>query len=214
MNLPATLSVSAVFAALLLSGCASMNNREAHGFSSSSLATAAREVHEGGTEIDAVLDSISSLIDGPSADLEPRFLRYCAAVDQLESLSAEVNARTAGLQAYGEDYFDGWRSDLAKIHDEKIKDRTVARTYAVDTNFERVHLGYFETRAAFVPVLSDLNYIRTTLATDLSAGSIDSIRGVATRAKVNTAPLRESLGDLESDFRALGVSVGPITSAE
>lgn len=191
-----------------------MNYREAHGYSSSSLAKAAREVHEGDTRIDAVLVTLSSLTDSPSGDLEPRFLRYRAAVDQLESLSAEVNSRTTGLQAYGETYFDGWRSDLARIHDEKINDRNVARTYAVDTHFNRVHVGYVETRAAFVPVMSDLNYIRTALSTDLSTGRIASLRSVVDRAKVNAAPLRESLNDLEGDFQALGVSAGPVTSAE
>lgn len=214
MTLPLSLSAPSILAALLLSGCASLNDREAHGYSTSSLAKAARAAHEGDTRIDAVLVTLSPLTESPSADLKPEFQRFRAAVEQLESLSAEVNTHTTGLQTYGEDYFDGWRSDLARIHGEHVEDRSVGRTYAVDTHFNRVHVGYFEARAAFVPVLSDLDYILTTLSADLSTETINSLRSVADRAKVNAAPLRASLDNLEGDFRALGVSAGPVTSAE
>ena len=62
--------------------------------------------------------------------------------------------------------------------------------------------------------MSDIKDIRTSLATDLTAGGLASIKSTANKANENVTPLRESLTNLEADFKALGIALSSATPAQ
>jgi hypothetical protein len=47
------------------------------------------------------------------------------------------------------------------------------------------------------------------LATDLTAGGLASVKGLASNANDKVLPLRESLISLSTEFKNLGVSLSP-----
>jgi hypothetical protein len=59
--------------------------------------------------------------------------------------------------------------------------------------------------------MSDIKDIRTALSTDLTAGGLASVKGLASQANDAAKPLRESLIRLSAEFRKLGVSISTTT---
>jgi hypothetical protein len=198
--------LSAALLALVAAGCSSPSYQKAEN-ASSSLEDAAKVIHKGNGQIDAVLFAMSSLVNSPAADLKPQFEKFDSAVNTLESLSKEVNKESVAMQTQGADYFRNWDLELAKIQNEDIRARSTERKNTVAARFEKLRAGYVQTRTDFAPLMSDLKDIRTALATDLTTGGLASIKGSANEAQDNVAPLRVSLSRLEEDFKALGVSL-------
>ncbi len=206
MDLRIQLPASLALLAIVLNGCASTSYEKA-GTASVTISKAAQEIHKGNGQIDAVLFALTGLVNTPNADLKPQFTRFDSELRKLESLSDEVNDRCEDMQSQGADYFRDWDADLAKIKNENIRNSSSNRKDFVASRFERVRLNYVKTKAAFRPFLSDLQDIRTSLATDLTPGGVASIKSIANKAQANVTPLRESMTALESDFKALGVSL-------
>lgn len=210
MKLNPILSISIAFALLLMAGCASTGYKKA-GDTSTTIEKTARNIHKGNGQIDATLFALSSLVNSPDADIKSQFEKFDTAVTKLDSISNDVNTQAAAMQSQGADYFRTWDEELAKIQNENIRARSNDRKIAVAARFDKVRLSFVQTKADFVPFMSDLKDIRTALATDLTAGGIASIKSTANKAKANVTPLRESLSSLEADFRALGVAMSSNT---
>jgi hypothetical protein len=200
------LSASIAVLVLALSGCASTGYEKA-GHTTASIEKTASEIHKGNGQIDAVLFALASKVNNPEADIKPQFAKFDAALGKLESLSDDVSKQNAAMQAQGADYFRNWDAELAKIQNEDIRSRSAMRKDAVAARFDRVRVSYVKTKAAFQPFLSDLKDIRTSLATDLTVAGVASIKSTANKAQNNVTPLRESMSELEADFKALGVSL-------
>jgi outer membrane murein-binding lipoprotein Lpp len=204
------LSASIAAFALVLGGCASTGYEKAND-TSAAVEEAAREIHRGNGQIDAVLFALSSLVNNPEADIKPQFDKFDSALSKLESLSNDVSEQTASMQAQGADYFRNWDMELAKIQNEDIRSRSAERKRFVAARFDKVRLSYVKTKASFEPFMSDLKDIRTSLATDLTVAGVASIKSTANKAQSSVTPLRESMSDLEADFKALGVSLSTST---
>jgi len=214
MKLNPLLSSLIAAVVLLMAGCASSNGYEKAGDTSTTIEKTARNIHKGNGQIDAVLFALTSLVNSPAADIKPQFGKFDSAVNKLDALANDVNEQAAAMQLQGADYFRTWDAELAKIKNEDIRERSNDRKIAVAASFDKVRLSYVQTKAAFVPFMSDLKDIRTALATDLTAGGLASVKSVANQANKNVNPLRESLSDLEADFKALGIALSATTSAE
>ncbi|MFA6289222.1 MAG: DUF2959 family protein [Opitutaceae bacterium] len=213
MKLNPLLSASLAAVVLLMAGCASTGYEKA-GDTSTTIEKTARNIHKGNGQIDSVLFALSSLVNSPEADVKSQFEKFNASVSKLEKLSNDVNEQAAAMQAQGADYFRTWDEELAKIQNEDIRSRSTDRKNIVAARFEKVRVSYAQTKADFVPFMSDLKDIRTALATDLTSGGIASIKKVANKADDNAAPLRKSLTTLEEDFKALGISLSSATPAK
>lgn len=213
MKLNPILSSSIAAVVLLMAGCASHGYQKA-GDTSTTIEKTARNIHKGNGQIDAVLFALSGLVNSPAADIKPQFDKFDSAVKKLDSLAKDVNDEASAMQAQGADYFRTWDEELAKIQNEDIRARSSDRKTAVAASFDKVRVSYVQTKASFIPFMSDLKDIRTALATDLTAGGVASIKGVANKANENVTPLRESLTDLEADFKALGIALSSATPAE
>jgi hypothetical protein len=197
----------------LMAGCAATGYEKA-GSTSTSLQEAAQGIDNTLAPIDAVVTALSNLVNQPGSDITPQFQKFGAAVSTLESLANEVISRTAAMQVQGAAYFQKWDEELAKIQNVEIQNRSMDRKNAVAERFERVRGGYVQTTAAFAPFMSDLKDIRTALATDLTAGGLASVKGLATKAQEKVWPLRESLVRLSAEFKNLGVSLSATTRAK
>jgi outer membrane murein-binding lipoprotein Lpp len=207
------LSASFAALALLMAGCASKGYQKASE-TSSTIEKTARQIHKGNGQIDGVLFALSSLVNNPEANIKPQFDKFDIALSKLEELSNNVNEQAAAMQAQGASYFRTWDEELAKIQNEDIRSRSADRKNVVAGRFDKVRISYVKTKAAFVPFMSDLKDIRTALATDLTVAGVASIKSTANTAQHNVTPLRESMTELETDFKALGVSISTGSNAK
>lgn len=213
-NMKTLISLVALAAGgVLISGCASSGYEKA-GSTSTSLQEAAQGIDNALVPLDDVVAALSDLVKNPGPDLTPQFQKYSSAVSKLESLENEVSSRAAAMQAQGAAYFQKWNEELAKIQNDDIQTRSLERKNAVAARFERVRASYVETTADFAPFMSDLKDIRTALATDLTAGGLASVRGLASKADDKALPLRKSLMRLSAEFKNLGLSLSAATPAK
>ncbi len=213
MKLNPILSASLAAAVLLMAGCASAGYEKAHD-TSTTIEKTARNIHKGNGKIDSVLFALSSLVNSPEVNIKSQFEKFDSAVNKLDSLANDVNEQASAMQSQGADYFRTWDEELAKIQNEDIRARSNDRKIAVAASFDKVRVSYVKTKAAFVPFMSDIKDIRTSLATDLTAGGLASIKSTANKANENVTPLRESLTNLEADFKALGIALSSANPAQ
>ena len=125
-----------------------------------------------------------------------------------------TDEREAAMRLQGAAYFQKWDEELAKIQNDDIQTRSLDRKNEVAARFAKVRVSYAQTTANFAPFMSDLKDIRTALATDLTAGGLASVKGLASKANDKVLPLRESLISLSTDFKNLGVSLSTATPAK
>ncbi len=196
----------------LIVGCASTGYEKA-GTTSTSLQAAAQGVDHALIPLESVVVTLADLVNNPGPDMTPQFQKFSLAVDQLSASANEVGSRTTAMQSQGEAYFQKWDQELAKIQNDDIQTRSLDRKNAVAARFQQVRVSYGKTDAAFAPFMSDLKDIRTALATDLTAGGLASVKGLAGKANAKAATLRESLIHLSADFRKLGVALSASTPA-
>ena len=212
MKTPISL-VSLAACGVLIAGCVSSGYEKA-GNTSTSLREAAQGIDNTLGPLDTVVTALSDLVTNPGPDITPQFQKFSAAVSNLESLANEVSSREAAMREQGAAYFQKWDAELAKIQNDDIETRSLDRKNAVAARFERVRVSYAQTTADFAPFMSDLKDIRTALATDLTAGGLASVRGLASKANDKVLPLRESLIRLSTEFKNLGVSISTATPAK
>jgi uncharacterized phage infection (PIP) family protein YhgE len=193
--------------ALVISGCASTKGYEKADNASTSLQSAAQGIDNTLAPLDSVVATLTDLLANPAADITPQFQKFSAAVNKLQTRANEVSSRTAAMQAEGSAYFQQWDIELAKILNDDIQTRSQERKDVVAARFERVRASYVQTGVDFTPFMSDLKDIRTALATDLTAGGLASVRGLANKVVDKAAPLRSSLVRLSTEFKDLGVSI-------
>ena len=198
---------------VLVTGCISTGYEKA-GTTSTSLRDAAQGIDNALGPLDAVVAALSDLVTNPGPDITPQFQKYSAAVSNLESLANEVSSREAAMRLQGAAYFQKWDEELAKIQNDDIQTRSLDRKNEVAARFAKVRVSYAQTTANFAPFMSDLKDIRTALATDLTAGGLASVKGLASKANDKVLPLRESLISLSTDFKNLGVSLSTATPAK
>ena len=212
MKTPISL-VSLAACGVLIAGCVTSGYEKA-GNTSTSLREAAQGIDNTLGPLDTVVTALSDLVTNPGPDITPQFQKFSAAVSNLESLANEVSSREAAMREQGAAYFQKWDAELAKIQNDDIETRSLDRKNAVAARFERVRVSYAQTTADFAPFMSDLKDIRTALATDLTAGGLASVRGLASKANDKVLPLRESLIRLSTEFKNLGVSISTATPAK
>jgi hypothetical protein len=198
---------------VLITGCISPGYEKA-GTTSTSLRDAAQGIDNALGPLDTVVAALSDLVTNPGPDITPQFQKFSAAVSNLESLANEVTSREAAMRQQGAAYFQKWDEELAKIQNDDIQTRSLDRKNEVAARFAKVRVSYAQTTANFAPFMSDLKDIRTALATDLTAGGLASVKGLASKANDKVLPLRESLISLSTDFKNLGVSLSTATPAK
>ena len=197
---------------VLIAGCLSSGYKKA-GTASTSLRDTAQGIDNALAPLDAVVVALSDLVTNPGPDITLQFRKFSAAVSNLESLANEVSSRELAMREQGAAYFQKWDEELPKIQNNDIQTRSLDRKNAVAARFEKVRISYAQTTANFAPFMSDLKDIRTALATDLTAGGIASVKGLAGQASDRVPPLRESLIRLSTEFKNLGVSLSTATPA-
>ncbi|MCX6937367.1 MAG: DUF2959 family protein [Verrucomicrobia bacterium] len=195
-----------IASAVLVGGCASAGYDKAAD-TSISLRETANSISRGSAQVDATLATLTDLVNSPAENIKPQFQKFDDSVTKLASLSKEVGEDAADMEKQGSAYFKKWDEELAKINNEDIRSRSTERKSEVSERFSRVRVSYLRAKNAFTPLMSNLKDIRTALATDLTGAGLASIRSTANQAKGDAGPLRDSLGALAADFRALGVSL-------
>lgn len=190
------------------SGCATAGYKQAQ-TTSTSLQEAAQSIDDTLAPLNAVLFALDDLLNRPGEDLTPQFQSYSAAVGNLETSVNNINRHAQQMRADGTVYFDSWEAEIAKIQSNDIQSRSRERKDEMVNDFRAVSAEYAQTRDELEPFMSDLIDIRTALATDLTSAGLSSLDGLLKSANRDAGSLRDSMVQLSSEFKAMGLSLSP-----
>lgn len=201
----------ALLVGVLVAGCATSNFRKAD-TTSTTLHDAALRIDHTLAPLDLVAAALSDLVNHPEADRAPQFSKFSTAVTDFEAQVGRLAAQADGMQANNAAYLKQWEAELATIENADIQQRSQERKVEVANRMKRVRQNYLRASMKLSPFLSDLRDLRTALSTDLTAGGVDSIRGLEKKVTAEAKELRASLIELSVDFKSLGISLSPLTT--
>lgn len=195
----------AVLAAIILAGCNTANYQKGSA-AGAGLADSANRMHQGTVKIDATLTNLNDMVTNPG-DLAAQFKKYAASVADLETSAKNVESKVASMRGKGNEYFKAWDTQTAQIKNEDIKQHSASRKAEVQQKFTDIRMNYTRASEQFKPFLSDLKDIQMALATDLTVGGVNSVKGAAEKANKDAVPLKATIEDLAGQFKDLGAAM-------
>src|SRR6185295_6723276 len=116
-----TLLFTLVAISLVGVGCSSGYNKGTK--TSESIMSTADQLAAGREQIDKVNASLTTNLSNaqPGQDLRPLYKGYSSNVDKLDSIAADVRKQADAMRSKGQEYFQEWEAEQAKISNEDIK---------------------------------------------------------------------------------------------
>lgn len=195
-----------------LVGCTTSGYRTSER-TAATLQTLAAKIEGAGTQMDIAVTELNNLVNSPQPDLRPQFNRFSTAVGKLSTLSNSVHKADDNLQNRGQLHFASWEKELATIQNEVIRSSGQARKLELQGRFDAVRNTCLSVLTSFAPVQADLGDVNRFLNADLTPGGLAAIRDSANRITQQATPVRQSVGNLVAELRALGVAMLPQNAA-
>ena len=136
-------------------------------------------------QLKATLSAINALTKQTKGDLRPAYDAFCAEVGRTESAAGWTRARIQWMAGDGRKYFEDWQKTINGIANESLRKKAQKRLDSVRLEYDKVEASLKVAGDKFKPFLSDLNDIKTALATDVTAGGVKAIRGTVRTANWN-----------------------------
>lgn len=168
---------------------------------------AAAEVAEVNGRIDAALRNLDELVNHPSSDLERQLDNYEEAVEKLEDSAAKLRQVTENMQNKGREYLVSWDREIATIHNEDLRNRTMQRRNEVAGRLDALHNSYVRAREELGPLFRRLNEVETALKVDLTPGGLQTIQPTVNNVNQAAEPARNALRELAEAFRQAAVAL-------
>jgi len=197
---------------VLLAGCASPGYRTSER-TVTTLQSLATRIEGTGTQMDIAVTELNNLVNNPQPDLRPQFDRFSTAVGKLGALSNSVHKADVNLEARGKVHFENWDKELAAIQNDLIRSSGQARKLELQSRFDTARNTCLKVLTSVAPVQSDLRDLQRFLNSDLTTGGLTAIRDSANRVTQQATPVRESIGNLVTELRSLGIALSPQNGA-
>lgn len=201
----------ALTASLLgVAGCASTGHQKSEA-TAGGLQNAADRIAHAQTTRQATLAALNDLVENPQPDLRTQFKKFTASLKTWASQVQDVESKSANMQAKGAAYFEKWDQELARIQNEDIRKRSLARKEAVAKQFDRIRMAYAEVDQMRRPLMFDLTDIQTVLSADLTRAGLDAVKPVVKKANKDAEPLGKAVDKLVEEFKSLGIAMSAVT---
>ncbi len=129
------------------------------------------------------------------------------------ALSNSVHKADVNLEARGKVHFENWDKELAAIQNDLIRSSGQARKLELQSRFDTARNTCLKVLTSVAPVQSDLRDLQRFLNSDLTTGGLTAIRDSANRVTQQATPVRESIGNLVTELRSLGIALSPQNGA-
>jgi uncharacterized protein YukE len=202
-------AVSLVAGLLILAGCTSTGHQKSEA-TAEGLQSAADRISQSQTTRTATLAALNDLMNNPQPDLRPQFKKFTSLLKTWQDQIRDVESKSASMQAKGAAYFQKWDEELAKIQNEDIRKRSVARKEAVRKQFDKIREAYAEVDQKRRPLLADLADIQTALNADLTRAGLEAVKPVVKKANQDATPMGRAVENLVAEFKALGLAMSAV----
>jgi hypothetical protein len=207
--LKATGMLGFAVAALCLAGCASTPHHKGD-IAAVSLQNAASEVQGQSRALEVTMGSLDDLVNKPEPDLKPQFRRFSKSLDNLAGYARRNEQSQARVRNKSGDYFETWDQQIATMNYENIRTHSQERKTEVVNSFNSVNKRYREAQDAMGPLLAYLYDVRKVLDTDLTAGGIEAVKPIASKARENADRVQLALGRLTTELASSGMKMSSV----
>jgi hypothetical protein len=136
-------------------------------------------------QLKETMSALNALTQQTQGDLRPAYNTFATAVTNTASAAATTAARAKWMDSDGQKYFEDWQTTITSIANQSLRKKSQKRLEAVRADFDEVKKELKEASAKFKPFLSDLSDIQKTVAMDVTAGGVKSVRSTVKSANEN-----------------------------
>src|ERR1041385_6484796 len=127
-------------------------------------------------QLKATLTALNALTKQKKGDLRPAYNVFSAEAGRTEAAAAQTSSRVQWMGGEGRRYFQDWQKNISSIANESLRKKAQKRLNTVQASYDKVEAALKEAGEKFKPFLSDLKDVKTTLATDVTAGGVKAVR--------------------------------------
>jgi hypothetical protein len=158
-------------------------------------------------QLTTTLGALNALTQKTEGDLRPTYNTFAAEVTNTISAAAITAARGTWMDGDGQQYFKQWQDTITGIANQSLRKKSQKRLETVRRDFDEVKKELKEASAKFKPFLSDLSDIQKTVAMDVTAAGVKSVRSTVRSANSNyksvDRAINSAIKELEKMAKAL-----------
>ncbi len=184
---------AAAVAALALSyGCASSgpNARD----TVESMSAFGNETAKAKDTINQAVKSLETLTSSPAADIRMNFDAYSGAVAALDDQAKLVKANADKMQANGDLFFKNWEGSETVTPDRRAE---------LSEGYARIKDDMAAARDSFAPFMASLKDIQSYVNLDQTLKGINSMGGLAQKARDNSVTVNSQLDAVLKDLNSV-----------
>jgi len=133
-------------------------------------------------QLRATLSALNELTGQKKGDLRPAYNAFCSEAAKTVEAAGVTGTRVQWMGGEGRKYFSEWQNTVNTIANESLRKKAQKRLNSVQKSYDDVEGSLKVAADKFKPYLSDLNDIKTALATEVTAGGVKAIRGTVRTA--------------------------------
>jgi ABC-type transporter Mla subunit MlaD len=184
--------VAVVAVMALLHGCASSGPNAKD--TVDSMSAFGNETAKAKDTINKTVKSLETLTSSQAADIKNNFDAYSNAVTALDGQAKLVKANADKMQANGDLFFKDW---------EGSETVTPERRAELSASYARIKTDMAAARENFVPFMASLKDIQSYLSLDPTLKGINSMGGLAQKARDNSVTVNSQLDAVLTDLNSV-----------
>jgi len=187
---------------LLSAGCANKGILKSKD-TSSTVSDVASQVEMTRQQLVNTTNALSVLTRQPTYDLKGALDRYKASVDGLEKSLKGLSSEAEGMRGEGQKFFATWDAQLAKIQDENMRAKSIARQQELGEKFTAVQQQYTSVQQDFRPLISRFRDIERIVRVDKTPTGIQTVQEFAKAAEGDANTLKQTLDKLSQNLHTM-----------
>ena len=198
---------------LYMIGLATLLASATQAYSQEQLAKSTQEVRDEtaktSLQLTTTLGALNGLTQKTEGDLRPAYNTFAEAVTNTFSAAAITAARVQWMDGDGQKYFKDWQDSITGIANQSLRKKSQKRLETVRANFDDVKKELKEASAKFKPFLSDLSDIQKTVAMDVTAAGVKSVRSTVRSANSNYKSVDRAINSAIKELEKMAKSLSP-----
>lgn len=155
------------------------------------------------------LTALNALTQQKEGDLRPAFNTFAAAVTNTATAAATTASRAQWMDSDGQKYFKDWQDTVTTISNPSLRKKSQKRLDAARGDFDDVKKELKEAAEKFKPFLADLGDIKKTVAMDVTASGVKSVRGTVRSANFNYGSVNRAINSAIKEMDKMVKDLSP-----
>ena len=160
-------------------------------------------------QLRTTLGALNGLTQKTEGDLRPAYNTFAAEVTNTVAAAETTAARVKWMDGEGQEYFKEWQNTITTIANESLRKKSQKRLETVRSDFDEVKKELKEAGVKFKPFLSDLSDIQKTLASDVTAAGVKSVRSTVKSANGNYQSVNRAINSAIKELEKMAKALSP-----